>query len=205
VISQPRLGPTVGEQSGIGDTTFTAFLSPSQPKGLIWGVGPVFQSPTHKSKELGNDNWGGGASFVVLKMEKGSPWGLRRAGEQRLTLTDDQDGGSYNTGLIQPFINCNFKGGAYLTSAPVITVDWKAERGYVDRPDRRRRRQDLPLRQAAGELADRCVLQRGEARVRRGLADPLSGTADVSEVDGEVFASFKCSRDIRTPRQRSRG
>jgi hypothetical protein len=68
VISQPRLSPFVGSQSGIGDTTFTAFLSPAQPNGLIWGVGPVFQLPTHNSEELGNDNWGGGASFVVLRL-----------------------------------------------------------------------------------------------------------------------------------------
>ena len=74
VIWQPELGPFVGSQHGIGDTSFTAFLSPAQPKGLIWGVGPVFQLPTHNSEELGNDNWGAGGSFVVLRLQKGSPW-----------------------------------------------------------------------------------------------------------------------------------
>jgi hypothetical protein len=33
---------------------------------------------------------------------------------------------SYNNGLVQPFLNYNLPGGTYLTSSPVITVDWKA-------------------------------------------------------------------------------
>ena len=30
-------------------------------------------------------------------------------------------------GLIQPFLNYNFPGGTYLTSSPIITVNWKAD------------------------------------------------------------------------------
>ena len=33
---------------------------------------------------------------------------------------------AYNNGLLQPFLNYNFAGGAYLTSAPIVTVDWQA-------------------------------------------------------------------------------
>ena len=35
----------------------------------------------------------------------------------------------YSTGLIQPFVNYNFPEGFYLTSAPIATVDWKADSG----------------------------------------------------------------------------
>ncbi len=38
-------------------------------------------------------------------------------------------GGAYNNGLVQPFVNYNFAGGLYLTSAPILTVDWKADSG----------------------------------------------------------------------------
>src|SRR5215470_2588361 len=31
VIHMPRLGPNVGSQDGVGDTVFTAFLSPANP------------------------------------------------------------------------------------------------------------------------------------------------------------------------------
>ena len=33
---------------------------------------------------------------------------------------------AYNNGLVQPFLNYNFEGGAYLTSSPLMTVNWKA-------------------------------------------------------------------------------
>ena len=36
---------------------------------------------------------------------------------------------SYSNFLLQPFLNYNFPGGFYLTSAPIVTADWKAESG----------------------------------------------------------------------------
>lgn len=41
VISQPGLFPKDDRENGLGDTTFTAFLSPAQPGKWIWGVGPA--------------------------------------------------------------------------------------------------------------------------------------------------------------------
>jgi len=32
----------------------------------------------------------------------------------------------YNNGLIQLFLNYNFESGAYLTSSPIVTVNWEA-------------------------------------------------------------------------------
>ena len=128
VIWQPALSPTIDSSSGIGDMVFTAFLSPAQPHGLIWGVGPVLQWPTD-SNGLGNKNWGMGASFVVLKLEKGDPWVYGALVNNIWSLTSDKQGGSYSNGLIQPFANYNFEGGLYLTSAPILTVDWKAASG----------------------------------------------------------------------------
>ena len=39
--------PTAGDNhvAGIGDTTFTAFLSPGKPGKFIWGIGPAFPLP----------------------------------------------------------------------------------------------------------------------------------------------------------------
>ena len=127
IIHMPRLGPGVGSQDGIGDTQFTAFLSPAKPGSWIWGVGPIVQLPTNNNKELGNDNWGAGPSFVLLHLEKGSPWVYGALVNNVWSLTDDKSGGSYNTGLLQPFVNYNFPSGFYLTSAPIITANWKAD------------------------------------------------------------------------------
>ena len=36
-------GPADSRNDGIGDTVFTAFLSPANPGHWIWGAGPVVQ------------------------------------------------------------------------------------------------------------------------------------------------------------------
>jgi hypothetical protein len=129
VISMPALGPDTGSTNGIGDTTLTAFLSPANPGHWIWGAGPVIQIPTNSTAELGNKNWGLGPSVVVLHLDKGDPWVYGVLVNNVWSLTNDKQGGAYNNGLIQPFVNYNFEGGLYLTSAPILTVDWKADSG----------------------------------------------------------------------------
>src|SRR5215471_3417402 len=129
VISMPALGPDIGSLNGVGDTVFTAFLSPANPGHLIWGAGPVVQIPTNSNAELGNKNWGLGPSFVLLHLDHGDPWVYGALVNNIWSVSSNKTGGSYNNGLIQPFVNYNFEGGLYLTSAPILTVDWKAERG----------------------------------------------------------------------------
>jgi hypothetical protein len=129
VVSMPSLGPDIGSKNGIGDTVFTAFLSPAKPGHWIWGAGPVIQIPTNSSAELGNKNWGMGPSVVVLHLNHGDPWVYGVLVNNIWSLTSNKQGGSYNNGLIQPFVNYNFPEGFYLTSAPILTVDWKADSG----------------------------------------------------------------------------
>ena len=127
VISMPSLGPGDSRTDGTGDTVFTAFLSPAKPGHWIWGAGPVVQLPTNSNRELGNKNWGLGPSFVVLHMDHGDPWVYGALMNNIWSVSGNKTGGSYNNGLIQPFVNYNFKGGLYLTSAPILTVDWNAD------------------------------------------------------------------------------
>ena len=126
VISQPL--PDGERSNGIGDTVLTAFLSPAKPGKWIWGAGPVLQIPTNSNSDLGNRNWGLGPSVVVLHLDKGDPWVYGVLANNIWSLSDSGSGGSYNNGLIQPFVNYNFPGGFYVTSAPIITVNWKADR-----------------------------------------------------------------------------
>jgi hypothetical protein len=124
VVWLPALSPGDGSTSGISDLQFTAFLSPANPGEWIWGVGAITQAPTHSNAKLGSNSWGLGPSFVVLHLEKGSPWVYGVLANNLWSL----EGGSqsYNNGLIQPFVNYNLPGGTYLTSSPIITIDWKA-------------------------------------------------------------------------------
>jgi hypothetical protein len=129
VVSLPSLAPGDGRTNGIGDTQFTAFLSPAMPGEWIWGIGAIAQLPTHSNDELGNDNWGLGPSFVLLHLEKGDPWVYGMLVNNVWSVDSREGAASYNNGLIQPFLNYNFEGGLYLTSGPILTANWKAGSG----------------------------------------------------------------------------
>jgi hypothetical protein len=124
VVWQPSLGPGDSSASGLGDLQFSAFLSPANPGHWIWGAGAIAQAPTHTDSKLGSNRWGLGPTFVVLHLEQGSPWVYGVLVNNVWSLGGGDQ--SYNNGLIQPFLNYNLPGGTYLTSSPVITVNWKA-------------------------------------------------------------------------------
>ncbi len=126
VIRQPGMVPGENAITGIGNLQFNAFLSPATPGEWIWGAGAIVQAPTNSNSKLGNGNWGLGPTFVVLHVESGSPWVYGVLVNNIWSLSSSETGGAYNNGLIQPFLNYNMKEGLYLTSAPILTVDWKA-------------------------------------------------------------------------------
>ncbi len=127
VISQPPFAPNQATTNGIGDVQFTAFLSPANPGSWIWGAGPIVQLPTHSDSVLGNDNAGMGPSFVMLHLEHGDPWVYGALLNNVWSLNNSSSAAKYNNGLVQPFLNYNFPGGLYLTSAPIWTANWKAD------------------------------------------------------------------------------
>ena len=127
LIWQPELSPLEDSTFGLGDTQVSAFLSPSNAKGWIWGVGAIAQIPTHTDSALGNENWGLGPTAVVLHLEHGSPWVYGMLINNVWSLDTSNSDPSYNNGLIQPFVNYNLPGGTYINSAPILTVNWEAE------------------------------------------------------------------------------
>ena len=127
VISQPGvLTGGEGRVNGLGDTTFTGWLSPANPGKWIWGVGAAFLIPTATDDALGSDKWGAGPTIVLLttpgKWVVGSlfsnVWSFAGSGDQDVNLF-----------TWQYFINYNLSDGWYLTSAPVITANWEASSG----------------------------------------------------------------------------
>ena len=126
LIWMPTLSTEIGAKSGIGDIQISAILSPASPGDWIWGVGAIAQLPTNSSEELGNKNWGLGPTAVVLHLEHGDPWVYGVLVNNIWSLTSSQQGGSYNNGLVQPFVNYNSPEDFHLTSAPIWTVNWKA-------------------------------------------------------------------------------
>ena len=126
VIWQPSLQPAQTVPAGLGPTTFSAFVSPSQPvHGWVWGVGPVVQLPTITSKTLGSNVWGAGPTAALVYMK--GPWvaGVLTNNVWSLGGTPPRRGTSYNAFLLQPFANYNFGGGWYVGSSPILTANWQ--------------------------------------------------------------------------------
>jgi hypothetical protein len=126
VIFNPTLGPNAGAVSGLGDVQLSGFLSPAVPGAWIWGVGAITQFPTHTSATLGNDNLGVGPTAVLLHLTHGDPWVFGALVNNVWSTGTSPIAAAYSNGLIQPFLNYNFEGGFYLTSSPVVTMNWLA-------------------------------------------------------------------------------
>ena len=119
----PALG--IGDATGLGDISYTGFISPAQPGKLIWGVGPSFLFPTATEDRWASDKWSGGAGVVLLAMP--GHWVLGVLVQNVWSFAGDDDADDVNQLLLQPIINYNFSKGWYFTSVPVITANWEAD------------------------------------------------------------------------------
>jgi hypothetical protein len=127
LIWQPSLVPAHTVPFGIGPTSFSALLSPSEPKnGIVWGAGPIIQVPTITDKTLGSNVWGAGPSVVVVYMKNAVVTGALVNNVWSLGGTSGVGGTRYDNFLLQPFFNYNFSGGWFAGTSPVITANWLA-------------------------------------------------------------------------------
>jgi hypothetical protein len=122
VISQPAFTPSQDRENGLGDTVFSAFLSPRDSGQWLWGAGPALLLPTSTDDRLGAGEWGAGPSAVFLTMR--GPWVVGSLFSNVWSFTDDKD---VNLFTWQPFVNYNMDGGWYLTSSPIVTANWEAD------------------------------------------------------------------------------
>lgn len=124
VVSNPSIltGPDEGRVNGIGDTLFTAFISPKDSE-ITWGVGPAILLPTATDDALGQDTWAAGLSAVVLTMP--GHWVIGSLVSNIWSV----GGGDADINLFtwQYFVNYNFDAGWYVTTAPIITANWEAD------------------------------------------------------------------------------
>jgi hypothetical protein len=125
VISQPGFKPGQDRKNGIGDTVFTAFLSPRDSGKWIWGAGPAILLPTATDDRLGAQEWGAGPSAVFLTMQ--GPWVAGSLFSNVWSFSHDDSDDKVNLFTWQPFLNYNMDGGWYLTSSPIITSNWEAD------------------------------------------------------------------------------
>jgi len=124
VIYQPRLSPSDGEMTGIGNLEPQFYFSPANPGPIIWGVGPQAWLPTASGGKLGVNRWGGGPAAVAVTIE--GPWLLG-------VLAGNVWAGAHDTRVnettLNPFVFYNLPGGWYLMSSPIMTADWTQSPG----------------------------------------------------------------------------
>jgi hypothetical protein len=119
LITNPYVDPVNNGATGLGDINFSAFVSPAHPGPLIWGIGPAFSFPTATSSQVGSQStWGLGPSLVLLTMP--GHWVIGFVTNVVFSIAGDPGNSFY----LQPFINYNFGGGWYFTTAPTITAAW---------------------------------------------------------------------------------
>lgn len=124
VITQYDITGEGTSQSGLGDATISAFLSPSKThNGLTWGVGPAFLVPIATDKYLGTGKFGIGPTAVALKQANGFTYGALI--NQIWSVAGQSDREAVNQMFIQPFFTYNWKSGAGIGLVGSITQNWE--------------------------------------------------------------------------------
>ena len=129
IISQPDVSMESGGTTGIGDISFTAFLSPKSPGKLIWGVGPALSIPTAGDNIPGFGKWALGPSVVALTIS--GPWVAGALVNNVWSIGGDDNEPDVSFLLIQYFVNYNMESGVYFVTAPIITNNWKVDDSLI--------------------------------------------------------------------------
>jgi len=116
----------------MGDIQYEAFISPSAPGPVTWGVGPYLNFPTATDKSLGSGKWSAGPALLVLAMP--GQWVVGGLLTQLWSFAGNGDSTipDVSTMSIQLFANYNIpeSGGWYITSSvPATVINWKADAG----------------------------------------------------------------------------
>jgi hypothetical protein len=122
IITQPSATEN-SSTTGLGDVSWTAWLSPSEAGKIVWGVGPVLQLPTSSSQEFGSGEFGVGPSVVALTII--DKWVAGIVVNNVWTFGDVSE----NKFLFQYFVNYNLPKALYIVSAPIMTANWNAASG----------------------------------------------------------------------------
>jgi hypothetical protein len=131
LIDQRDFPAAAMNESGLGDTTASLFLSPKAPTagGWIWGVGPVFLLPTATQDVLGTEKWGFGPTGVVLK--QAGPWTFGMLANHIWGSAGNDSRSNVNATFLQPFVSYTTKTQTTFSANTESTYDWKNEQWQV--------------------------------------------------------------------------
>ncbi len=127
VVWQPNPSQPSQGWYGLGDLNPSLFFSPAHPGKVIWGVGPAMVFPTATADQLGQGKVSAGPGVVVLTTP--GHWVIGALANNVWSFAGSGSRPPVNQFLLQYFVNYNMKGGWYVTTAPIITADWRASSG----------------------------------------------------------------------------
>ena len=125
IIWQPDVLQEDGTTFGLGDIVYQGFFTPAKSGKVTWGVGPVLIFPTATDPELGSEKWSAGPAAIVVAFV--NKWVLGGVIYNAWSYAGNSDRADVNAGVFQYFINYNLPKAWYLTSAPIISVNWNAQ------------------------------------------------------------------------------
>lgn len=119
----------LGSLFGLGDIVYQGFFTPAKAGKIIWGIGPQLGLPTGMGR-LTSNQWNLGPAAVVLTMP--GHWVIGALLSNVWNIGEGYEGApDVNAFTAQYFVNYNMEKGWYLSTAPVITANWKADSGDV--------------------------------------------------------------------------
>jgi hypothetical protein len=124
---QPYPDQSSGGKFGLGDMTPSFFLAPRNPGSVIWGVGPATVLPTATSTILGQGKFSLGPSVVVLAQP--GQWTLGALVSNVWSVVGSNGRPPVNRMSFQYFLCYNLAHDWYLSAAPILVADWRANAG----------------------------------------------------------------------------
>ncbi len=126
VTTQPTYFTGDGKKTGLGNTSVVAYLSPKASyHGINWGISPLLMLPASNTA-LGTKEWGYGISAVALTMP--GKWLIGGLFNQ-VWAPSGNNSAQINLTSFQYFINYNLPDGWYISSAPTMNYNNRAEAG----------------------------------------------------------------------------
>jgi hypothetical protein len=127
VISKPVEDVEKLSYFGIGDINPTFFIAPAHHGKLFWGIGPSFLLPTATLPELGEGKWCVGPGIIFLIQPHRLTLGAYMTNV--FSFAGDKDRDEVNTMMFNPFVSYILPLKFYVTSSPIISVNWLADNG----------------------------------------------------------------------------
>ena len=126
IVSRPDIGQEKLSYFGLGDINPSFFFSPIHPGKLVWGIGPSFLLPTATLPELGLGKWAVGPGFIILVQPGRTTVGAYTVNVFSFSGDENQ---RVNLMNFNPYLSYTFPSKFYLTSSPIITINWKGSEG----------------------------------------------------------------------------